>query len=164
MGMFEMSDAAVKEYREGIESQARDKVAEPIVALGILRRGGAATRMGISHAGLGGLAYAGSALFSKKQAGGLPDKALFVATPTKLHAFKAKIKGRGFKIGDEVAVWDRAGLKASTEQKMGLTMLTIESPAEGEKVTMAPVGVRDDPVSLELMGVLVDGTTEPPAA
>jgi hypothetical protein len=29
----------------------------------------------------------------------------------------------------------------------------------GEKVTLAPVGVRDDPVSLELMQVLKDGVT-----
>lgn len=46
---------------------------------------------------------------------------------------------------------------------MGLTMLTVESPAEGEKVTIAPVGIKDDPVSLEFMQLLVDGVTEPPA-
>ena len=118
--------------------------------------------MGISHGGLGGVAYAASALFSKKQAGGLPDKALLVATPTKVRAFKAGVKGRGFKIGDEVAVWERAGLRASTEPKSGLTMLTLESPAEGEKVTVAPIGVRDDPVSLEFGQALVAGATEPP--
>ena len=40
-------------------------------------------------------------------------------------------------------------MKASTEQKMGLTMLTLESPTEGEKVTIAPIGVKDDPISVE---------------
>ena len=67
--------------------------------------------MGISNAGLGGIVYAGAALFSKKQAGGMPDKALLVATEDKIHAYKAKFKGRNFVAGDEVAVWDRAGLR-----------------------------------------------------
>lgn len=164
MGMFEMSEKFAAEYRERLRSQAAERVAEPVVAAAVLRRGGAAGKMAISHAGLGGLAYAAAALRSKKQAGGLPDKTLFVVTPTKLHAFKAKIKGRGFKIGDEVAVWDRAALRASTERKSGVTMLTIESPAEGEKVTMASVGVRDDPVSLELMQALTEGATTAPTA
>ena len=160
--MFEMSEETLREYRAGLLDQARERVSEPVVAAAVLRRGGAATKMGISHAGLGGLAYAGASLFHRGKAGGLPDKTLFVATPTKLHAFKARIKGRGFKIGDEVAAWDRAALRASTEPKMGLTMLTIQS-ASGDAVTMAPVGVRDDPVSLELMRVLVEGEVHAPA-
>jgi hypothetical protein len=163
MGMFEMSEEQIATFREQVNGYAREKVTdEPIVAAALFRRGGAATRMGMSYGGLGGLAYAASALFSKKQAGGLPDKALLVATPTKVRAFKCGVKGRGFKIGDEVAVWERAGLKASTAAKMGLTMLTVESPTEGEKVTIAPIGVKDDPVSLEFMQVLVDGVTEAP--
>lgn len=167
MGMFDltMKEEHVAQYREMLQGYATEKVTdEQIVAAAMFRRGGAATRMGISYGGLGGIAYAASALMSKKQAGGLPDKALLVATPTKVHAYKVKPKGRGWKIGDEVAVWDRAGLRVSTEQKMGLTMLTVESPAEGEKVTIAPVGVKDDPVSLEFMDVLKNGATEPPAA
>ena len=160
MGMFEMSDKQVAEYKEMLQGLAREQVSEEIVAAAILRRGGAATRMGISYGGLGGLAYAASSLFSKKQAGGLPDKTLFVVTPTKVHAFKAKIKGRGFKAGDEVAVWDRSAIRASTEVKSGMTMLTIESPAEDEKVTMAPVGIRDDPVSLEMFEVLKGGPAQ----
>jgi len=163
MGMFEMSDEQVADYRKQLEGYAREKVTdEPVVAAALFRRGGAATRTGISYGGLGGVAYAASALFSKKQAGGLPDKALLVATPTKVRAFKAGVKGRGFKIGDEVAVWERAGLRASTEPKSGLTMLTLESAAEGEKVTVAPIGIRDDPVSLEFGQTLVAGATEPP--
>jgi hypothetical protein len=164
MGMFEMSEQQIADFREQVRGYAREKVTdEPIVSAGLFRRGGAATRMGVSYGGLGGIAYAASALFSKKQAGGLPDKALLVATPTKIRAFKAGVKGRGFKIGDEVAVWDRAGVKASTEQKMGLTMLTLESPAEGEKVTIAPIGVKDDPVSVEFAQAMVNGVTEAPA-
>ena len=35
-----------------------------------------------------------------------------------------------------------------------MTALTIESPAEGEKVTLVGISVKDDPVSQDLMAVL----------
>lgn len=62
---------------------AQDKVAEPVVATGPFRRGGAAASMAISHAGLGGIAYAANSLFNKKKAGGLPQRVFLVVTPTK---------------------------------------------------------------------------------
>jgi len=153
MGMFDltMKDEYVDEYREMVKGMAASKVSEPIVAAALFRRGGGAAKMGISKARLGGIAYAGAALMAKKQAGGLPDKALLVATETKIHAYKTKPKGRTWKVEDEVAVWDRAGLKVSGRPSMGVTMLEIESPAEGEKVSLAPIGVKDDPVSLEFI-------------
>lgn len=160
MGIFEMTDEQVAEYRQTIRDLAQDKVAEPIVAAALFRRGGSAAKMAISKSGLGAIAYAGAALVAKKKAGGLPDKALLVATPTKVHAFKVKPKSRGWNVGDEVAVWDRAGLRASGEPSMGLTMLKLESPGEGEKVSLAPIGVRDDPVTLEFIEMLSSGTTE----
>ena len=40
---------------------------------------------------------------------------------------------------------------------MGLTMLTIESPTEGEKATLAPAGVKDDPWSLGVIRELQGG-------
>jgi hypothetical protein len=161
--MFDVSEDTVAEYTERFRQQAAQKVDEPIVALGPYRRGGAAAGMAISHAGLGGIAYAANSLFNKKKAGGLPARVFLIVTPTKVHGFKYDLKGRGYRFRDEVAVWDRAGLKASTEAKMGLTMLTLESPAEGEKVTLAPGGVKDDPWTLEVARVLTEGITEAPA-
>ena len=38
---------------------------------------------------------------------------------------------------------------------MGLTNLKIESPAEGETATMVPIGVKDDPVNLEVIDLLL---------
>jgi hypothetical protein len=38
-----------------------------------------------------------------------------------------------------------------------MTALTLESPAEGEKATLVAIGVKDDPVSQELIGALQDG-------
>jgi len=161
MGMFEMSEEKVAEYRQKLRGYAEEKVTdEPVVAAALFRRGGMTMTAGVSQ--LGGLAYAGARLFSKKKAGGLPDQALLVATPTRLRAYKSKPRGMGFKVSDEVAVWERAALRISTEQKLGVTMLTIESPGEGEKVTLAPIGMKDDPVSQEFVRVLAGGTTDPP--
>jgi hypothetical protein len=112
--------------------------------------------MGISKARLGAFAYAGAALTAKRQAGGLPDKVLLVATQDKLYAYKAKMKGRNWKVEEEVGAWDRAGLTAVGRPSSGLTMLDMES-AEGGKVSVAPIGVRDDPVSLGFIQAIATG-------
>ena len=57
-------------------------------------------------------------MLRKKQAGGLPDKVLLAVTPEKLYAYKLKV-GRDYKIGEEAAVWDRAGLRISTDKGPG---------------------------------------------
>ena len=145
MGMFDISDDTEAEYTEKFKRMAAEKVSEPVLATGPFRRGGAASSFAISKGGLGGIVYAANSLRNKKKAGGLPGQVFLVVTPTKLHAFKYKFKGRNYALQDEAAVWDRAGLRISTQNKMGLTMLTIESPAEGETVTLAPGGVKDDP-------------------
>ena len=160
--MFDISDDTVAEYTEKFRAIAAEKVDEPVVAVGPFRRGGAASSFAISKGGLGGLVYAANSLANKKKAGGLPAQVFLVVTPTRLHAFKYKLRGRSYVLKDEAAVWDRAGLRVSTENKMGLTMLTIESPAEGEKATLAPGGVKDDPWTQGVIEALQQGLTEAP--
>lgn len=154
MSMFEMSpDQAAKLRTQLIELTEPHTNGEPVIVAAMFRRGGSTASFAASKAG-GGLIYAGVSMLRKKQAGGLPERVILTLTPTKLHAFEWKFKGRKYHIKDEVAVWDRAAVQTSTEQKMGVTMLTIESPAEGEKVTLAPGGVKDDAVGLELISEL----------
>jgi hypothetical protein len=150
-----MTEAQVVEWRQKI----RDLVAphtngEEVIAAAGFRRGGAAASMVASKAQLGGIVHAGIKLFNKKKAGGLPERVMLVVTPDKLYALNFGFKGRDYKIKGEAGVWDRPGLKISTEQKSGMTALTIESPAEGEKATLVGVGVKDDPISQEVIGVL----------
>ena len=145
MGRFDISDETATEYREKFRRLAEERVDEPVIAAGPFRRGGAASSIAISKAQLGAVVYAANALRRKKKAGGLPGQLLLIVTPTKLHAFSYKQKGRDFVLKDEAAVWDRAGLEVSTEPKSGLTMLTISSPTEGETATLAPGGIKDDP-------------------
>jgi hypothetical protein len=155
MGIFEMTDEQAVEWGQ----KFRDLVAphvngEEVVAAAAFRRGGASAGMVASKAQLGGLVYAGVKLLNKKKAGGLPERVMLVVTPAKLYALNFGFKGRDYKIKDEAAVWERAGLKVSSERRSGMTALTIESPGEGEKATLVGVGVKDDPISQELIAVL----------
>lgn len=156
MGMFNltMNEEQVEQFRQQIAAAVRDHVnGEELVAAGAFRRGGASGSLAASKAG-GGLVYAAVALGRKKKAGGLPQQVLLALTPDNLYAFELKFHGRSYTAKREVAVWQRPGLRVSSSQKMGLTNVTIESPAEGEKATLVPIGVKDDPVNLELIRLL----------
>jgi hypothetical protein len=156
MGLFDMTmtEEQSAQFRSQLEDAVRGEVnGEELVAVGAFRRGGAAGSMVASKAG-GGLAYAAVALARKKKAGGLPQQILLAVTPDNLYAFEMKIKGRKYTAKREVAVWQRPGLRVSSSPKMGLTQMTIESPAEGEKATMVPIGVKDDSVNLEVIRLL----------
>jgi hypothetical protein len=155
MAMFEMTPDQVVEWRQ----KWRDLVAphvngEEVVSAAAFRRGGASASMVASKAQMGGLVYAAIKLFNKKKAGGLPERVMLAVTPNRLYAFKLGFKGRDYRIGEEAAVWERPALKIGTERKTGMTALTISSPAEEEKATLVGVGVKDDPLSQELIGVL----------
>lgn len=157
MASMEMSAEYAAELRQMLRDGAAPRVnGEEVVAAGAFRHGGAAATMAVSKAQLGALAYAGMKVLRKKKAGGLPEKVALVLTPQKLYAFDLGIKagGREVRLKDEAAAWERSGLQTSTEVRSGMTALTIESPAAGETATLVAIGVRDDPVSQELIGAL----------
>jgi hypothetical protein len=152
--MFEMSADQVAEWRQKCRDLVADRVGgEEVVAAAGFRQGGATASYAASKAQLGGLVYAGIKMMRKKKAGGLPDKVMLAVTPNRLYAFKLRV-GRDYKLDDGVAIWDRAALRIGTDRSGGMTALTIESPAEGEKATLVGISVKDDPVSQELIGVL----------
>jgi hypothetical protein len=160
---FDITPEAAAKWKQDLWEEATPRVGgEELVAVAAFRRAGAAGSYAASKLG-GGLPYLATKLVSKKRAGGLPENVMLAVTPTKVYAFKRKQKGRRMVAGDEVAVWDRGGLRVSTDQAMGMTKLTIESPGEEEKVTLVGASVKDDPVSLELIDVLKSGSTEPVA-
>lgn len=156
MGIFEMSDDQAAKFRKQLADSVRPLVGgEDVVAVGAFRQGGFGGQLAAAQ--LSGAAAAVTALLRRKKAGGLPHNVLLAVTPTRVFAFAQKMGGRNHLAPKEqVAVWDRAGLCITTEKKLGLTNLTIESPAEGEKATLVPMGTVDDPVSLELVTVLAD--------
>jgi len=155
MSMFEMSDEAAAEFGQKLRDLVAPEVnGEEIVSAAAFRRGGATASMVASKAQMGGLVYAGIKMLNKKKAGGLPERVVLALTPDKLYAFNLGFKGRDYKLKGEAAVWDRGGLRVSSEQKSGMTAVTIESPAEGEKATLVGIGVKDDPVSQEMIAAL----------
>jgi hypothetical protein len=157
--MFEMSDEHVAEWRQKCRELAEPRVnGEEVIAAAGFRQGGATASYAASKAQLGGLVYAGVKMMRKKKAGGLPDKVMLAVTPDRLYAFKLKV-GRDHRLGDEVGVWERPGLRISTDRTGGMTALTIESPAEGEKAILVGISVKDDPVSQEVMRILEDAPT-----
>jgi hypothetical protein len=154
MGMFEMSEKDVADWRQKCRDLVADRVnGEEVLAAAGFRQGGATANYVASKAQMGGLVYAGVKMLRKKKAGGLPDKVMLAVTPSRLYAFKLGV-GRDYKLGDEVAVWERPALQVSADRSGGMTALTIESPAEGEKATLVGISVKDDPVSQDLIGIL----------
>jgi hypothetical protein len=155
MSRFEMTPEQVVEWRQ----KCRDLVAphvngEEVIAAAPFRQGGATASLVASKAQMGGIVYSAIKLMRKKKAGGLPDKVMLAVTPDRLYALHLGFRGRDYKIKDEAAVWDRPGLRISTDRTTGMTALTIESPAESEKATLVGVGIKDDPLSQELIEIL----------
>lgn len=159
MGMLEMSPEYVAEWRQKCRDMVTGSVnGEEILAAAGFRQGGAGANYAASKAQLGGLVYAGIKMLRKKQAGGLPDKVVLAVTPNRIYAFKLSIRGRDYKLGDEVGAWERRGVKVSAERGSTMTSVTIESVPEGDKTTLVGIGVRDDPVSLEAIDLLCGAT------
>ena len=162
MGMFDMSQETAAEYAQKYRDLVEPQVnGEEVIAAAAFRRGGASASFAISKAQLGAVAYAANKLFNKKKAGGLPERVMLALTPQRLYAFNLGFRGRDVKLKEEVAVWERSGLRCSTERSSGMTALTIESPAEGEKATLVGVGVKDDPISQELIAALQGAAPNP---
>jgi hypothetical protein len=143
-----------EEARRNYLAEAGPRVDEEVLAAALFRPGGASAQFAASKAQLGALVYGAVKLARKRSAGGLPERVLLVVTPSKLHAFKWKYKGRKVRITDEVAVWDRAAIRCSTQAGGGMTAMTIESPADGQTATLVGGGIADDPISQEVMGLL----------
>jgi hypothetical protein len=163
MALFSMSEETLAEYRKNLVDEVTPHCGgEPVEAVGLFRRGGTGASFAASKLG-GGLPYAAVALMRKKRSGGMPDKIILAVTPTKLYGFTWKMKGRNYRVKDEIAVWDRAGLSCSTAKAGSMTAIEIVSPAEGEKARLVGGGIQDDPWSLEVMKALGATAEEAPA-
>jgi hypothetical protein len=160
MGRFDISSEVAEEWRGKFRESVQPLIGEEVLAVGTFRTTGAGTRYGISKTQAGALAYGASTLLGKKRAGGLPGQFLLAVTPTKLHAFKYKLKRSGVAVKEEVAVWERSGLEVSTERLQTTTRVRLEWPGDGEKVVCDQDGMGDNPWADEVVALL----QEPPRA
>jgi hypothetical protein len=117
-----------QKYREAVQP----KLDEPLLKAGLFYRTGGFAALALGP--FSGLAAMISRVVGKKRAGGLPNQFVIAVTPTRVHAFKCSIAYNKLKVKDELAVWNRAGLHVSAEETTVNTKVTIESPAEAQKV------------------------------
>jgi hypothetical protein len=161
MALFKYDDAQLAEGRRKLIDEVTPHCGgEQVEAAGLFRRGGFGASYAASKLG-GGLPYAAVQLARKKRSGGMPERVMLAVTPTKVHAFTFKTRGRDYRVKKEVAVWERAGLRCSTSKAGNMTALTLESPAEGEKVRLVGASIQDDPWSQEVMQALGAKSEQP---
>ena len=144
MGRFDISPEVAEEYRGKFRDAVAPKLDEEVLAVGTFRTTGSGTKFAISKSQAGALAYGAAHLMGKKKAGGLPGSFLLAVTPSGLHAFKYKMKRNGVEAKEEVAAWDRAGLKAGTERMQTTTRVTLEWP-DGDQIVFDQDGMGDNP-------------------
>jgi hypothetical protein len=145
MGRFDISPEVAEEFRGKFRDAVQPKLDDEVLAVGTFRTAGAGTKYAISKTQAGALAYGAASLMGKKRAGGLPSSFLLAVTPTKLHAFKYKMKRKGVEAKEEVATWDRSGLETSTDSLKTTTRVTLQWPGDGETVVCDQDGMGDNP-------------------
>jgi hypothetical protein len=117
-----------KMYRDAVQPHTDEQV----LAAWIFYRSASFAKVGLAQvSGLGALA---AGAIGKKKAAGLPQTFVLAVTPTSVRAFKAKPRGFGVKVGDEVAVWDRRGLRVTAEPAPVNTTVTLASAGGGDQV------------------------------
>ena len=154
MSMFDTEGWKAK-YRDAAQEKLPDERVE--AAWLFYRTGGYA---GLALGPFSPLAAIVARTIGKKRAGGLPNQFLLVLTPTKVRAFKCKPSARKAKVGNELAVWDRDGLQVGVRDAAVNTEVTLESPAEGEKIVCS---TGKDATSREFLELLTQPATPAPA-
>ena len=129
---FSLSPEQQKQYVEANQPRVQEKMDEPVLAWSLFHRTGSYGAMAASHV----LPIAGTVinLIGKKRAGGLPQRFLLAVTPTKVRAYKFTQRRSGLRVGQELAVWDRAGLRVTSSETAVTMRVTLESAADAERV------------------------------
>ena len=145
MGRFDISPEVAEEFRTKFREAVMPHVDEDILAVGTFRTTGSGTKFAVSKLQAGAAVYGAVSKLGRARAGGLPNTFLLVVTPTKLRAFKYKLKGRGVQAREEVATWDRAGLTVKTDPMQTTTRVTLEWRDSGDKLVCDKDGMGDNP-------------------
>ena len=157
MGRFDISPEVAEEYRTKFREGVMPHVSEEILAVGTFRTTGSGQKFAISKLQAGAAIYGAASKIGRARAGGLPSSFLLAVTPTKLHAFKYKMKRGGVEVREEVAVWDRAGLTLGLEQLATTTRVRLTWP-EGEKLVFDQDGMGDNPWADDVVRALQAGS------
>ena len=154
MGRFDISPEVAEEYRTKFREAVMPHMSDEVLAVGTFRTTGSGTKFGISKLQAGALVYGAASKVGRARAGGLPSQFLLAVTPTKLLAFKYKLKGKGVDVRQPVAEWDRAGLRVELERLSTTTRVTLAWPDAGEKLVIDQDGMGDNPWADDVVRVL----------
>ena len=157
MGRFDISPEVAEEFRTKFREAVMPHVDEEILAVGTFRTTGSGTKFAVSKLQAGAAVYGAVSKLGRARAGGLPNTFLLVVTPTKVRAFKYKLKGRGVDAKQEVASWDRTGLTVKTDPMQTTTRVTLEWPESGDKLVCDKDGMGDNPWADDVVRVLETG-------
>jgi len=132
--LAEAAEKGIEIYREAVQPHLE----EPVIAACMFSRQGMMTNKLAGQ--FGALPYALARKHQQRRAGGLPQHFVLAVTAERVYAFESKVGGRDpvGRIGPEVARWERAALRVSSQpdRTLGGMMLSvkIESPADGKTV------------------------------
>jgi hypothetical protein len=127
--------SSVEAQRQWVEStrpQIEERTGAPALAFSTFYRSGSWGAMGAQH--LSPLAASAIKFLGKRKAGGLPAHFILAVTADRIYAFSYKARRHGIQVGDELAVWQRSGIRVSAEETAMTVRLTIESPSDGSKM------------------------------
>ena len=156
MGRFDISPEVAEEYRVKFRDAVGPHLDEEVLAVGTFRTTGSGQKFAISKLQAGAAVYGAAAKLGRARAGGLPGTFLLAVTPTKLHAFKYKMKRNGVDVKEGVAAWDRAGLTVFLEQIATTTRVRLEWP-EGDTIVCDEDGMGDNPWADDVVRALQTG-------
>jgi hypothetical protein len=126
---------SVEEQRQWADEnrhRVEERTGAPVLAFSTFYRTGSWGSMGADQ--ISGLAGTAIRMIGKRKAGGLPQSFILAVTADRLHAFAYKPRRNVIEVGNEVACWDRAAIRVSVEETAMTMRMTIESPADGNKV------------------------------
>jgi hypothetical protein len=125
------------DWVEKVKTTAQDHVPEPVVAAGILQPAGTWGAFGLDQ--VSGVASMFKRRKVNKNAGGLAKTSwkgtktvLLAVTGEKLYAFAVKLKGRSWKIEDQLGVWNRSDLDVETTPGKLATKVAFDVGPTGE--------------------------------
>jgi hypothetical protein len=137
-----------------VQETAQEAVPEPVEAAGIVQPAGTLGTFGLSQ--VSGVAAMVKARKANQAAGGLgrtsvmasTKLAMLAVTADKVYAFAVKQKGRGWKVKDQIGVWNRPDLTIETTPGKITTKVVIDVGSTGEHfeveaTTAGGTGVND---------------------
>ena len=158
MGRFDISPQVAEDFRSKFRDAVRPYTGDDVIAVGTFRTTGSGAKFAISKTQAGALVYGAAHLLGKARAGGLPSTFLLAVTPSKLHAFKYKLRRDGVEVKEEAGVWERAGLEVRLERLTTTTRVRLEWPASGDAIVCDEDGMGDNPWADDVVRELQAGS------